>query len=177
MERPEKYIDLFNLVQAKGTLSEDESRVYFRQMVVATMACHKAKVLHGDLKEENMLVDLKDNTIKLIDFGGGALLRDGEYTEFLGTPVYAPPEWHKYGNYHAVPATVWTLGITLFSIASEDIPFQNKEEICSGELRFPDGLSTSFRDLVGSMLSVDPEKRPRLEEILRHEWLKESDGD
>ena len=175
MERPEKYIDLFNLIDDKGTLSEEESRRYFRQMVIATMACHEAKVLHGDLKEENMVIDLKDDTIKLIDFGGGALFRDGEYTEFLGTSLYAPPEWHKYRNYHAVPATVWSLGITLFSIASEDIPFQNIEEICSGELRFPDGLSTSFRDLLGSMLSIDPDKRPQLDKILQHQWLKESD--
>lgn len=71
-------------------MSARSARFLFRQVVEAVQYCMSMGVLHRDVKDENILIDLK---IKFIDFGSGTFLRDDVYTVYEGTKVYAPPEW------------------------------------------------------------------------------------
>ena len=54
------------------------------QVVEAVQYCMSMGVLHRDVKDENILIDLKTSQIKLIDFGSGTFLRDDVYTEYEG---------------------------------------------------------------------------------------------
>lgn len=173
MERPEMCVDLFDLVASRGGLSEEQTRMYFRHIVEATEACHLAGVLHRDLKEENVLVNLNNGTIKLIDFGSGALLREDDYTDCPGTEVFFPPEFIVHGKYRGVPAEVWSLGVLLFSMTCNHVPFHSTEDICRGQLQFPATMSASLKHLISSMLSMKPSSRPTVGEILKHEWFNE----
>ena len=84
MERPEKYIDLFDYITQKGTVSDRSSRYLFRQILEAVQYCLSMGILHRDVKDENILIDLKSNQVKLIDFGSGTFLQEEEYTEYEG---------------------------------------------------------------------------------------------
>ena len=84
MERPQKFIDLFDYISQMGTVSERSARYLFRQVLEATQYCLSMGVVHRDVKDENILLDLVSYQVKLIDFGSGTFLQDDAYTEYEG---------------------------------------------------------------------------------------------
>ncbi|NXP95283.1 PIM1 kinase, partial [Passerina amoena] len=84
LERPERCQDLQHFIRARGFLPKEEARGLFRQVLEAKRHCTSCGVLHGDIKPENILVDLDTGQAKLIDFGCGTYLQETAYTHFAG---------------------------------------------------------------------------------------------
>ena len=49
--------ELFNQIEARGKLPEEEARQYFTQLIAAMDYCHSMSVCHRDLKLENVLLE------------------------------------------------------------------------------------------------------------------------
>uniref|UniRef100_A0A669BS64 Serine/threonine-protein kinase n=1 Tax=Oreochromis niloticus TaxID=8128 RepID=A0A669BS64_ORENI len=177
MERPLHCQDLFDLITERGALSESLSLRIFHQVVAALQFIHSRGIVHMDIKDENIVVNMMTMDIKIIDFGSGALLKDGMYSEFQGNqnPCLQPPEWIASKSYKAVPLTVWSLGVLLFGMVCGDIPFENDDEIYKACPRFTRPVSTGCQSLIHWCLSFQPEDRPILKEILSHPWMKEEE--
>ena len=78
-------MDLFDYIELKVNMDEDECRSIFIQVARALYHLHiKAGVVHRDIKDENVVLDGAGN-IKLIDFGSSAYIKNGPFDVFVGT--------------------------------------------------------------------------------------------
>merc|ERR1711878_151215 len=170
--------DPFDFITDQGPLPENFARGMFSEIVQTVIQCRDSGVLHRDIKDENILVDMKTYSIKLIDFGSGCEHNyqedpDKVFKEFRGTRVYSPPEWILDGEYQASSLTVWSLSILLYDMLCGDIPYTTDKEICSGNLLWPSqhSLSPSARDLIKQCLNIKHQNRISLDSILSHSWF------
>ncbi|VDO09585.1 unnamed protein product, partial [Brugia timori] len=106
MTRPYPCVDLFDFIKSHKKLDEDLTRFLFRQIALTIRDCAQQKVLHRDLKDENIVIDLVSGETSLIDFGAATLLKKNHYTDFQGTRLYCPPEWFLHSMYLGCEAAV-----------------------------------------------------------------------
>jgi len=167
--------DLFDFISEQGSLDEGRAKGLFQQVVNTVLLCHNRGVLHRDIKDENILIDVTSRQVKLIDFGSGTYLHDGLYNDFEGTRVYAPPEWIKYRRYTAEGLTVWSLGILLHDLLCGDIPFETDTQIMLGlpEWTEDSALSPQAQNLISDCLKTDPRERLTLDQLKAHPWMVE----
>ena len=167
--------DMFDFISDYGTLSEEMSRNFFKQVVDTVFHCHEREVLHGDIKDENIMIDLTTGHIKLIDFGCATHLHSGIYRQCKGTYAYSPPEWIKWQQYTAEGLTVWSLGILLYNMLCGDIPFKTDIEIIQTNLIWDEKLNLSdmVKCLIEKCLDPDFTERLTLKQIRDHPWLSE----
>ena len=78
-------MDLFDYIELRVNMTEDECRSIFGQVAQAIHHLHtRAQVVHRDIKDENVVLDGEGN-IKLIDFGSAAYTKNGPFDVFVGT--------------------------------------------------------------------------------------------
>lgn len=78
-------MDLFDYIELRVTMEEQECRKIFRQVAEALRHLHcEAKVVHRDIKDENVILD-GEGRVKLVDFGSAAYIKNGPFDVFVGT--------------------------------------------------------------------------------------------
>ncbi|GJJ68105.1 hypothetical protein EMPS_00451 [Entomortierella parvispora] len=167
-------MDLFDYIELTPYMTEDEIRNIFKQVCDAVYHLHSNKIVHRDIKDENVILD-QEGKIQLIDFGSSAYLKEGKkFDTFCGTLDYAAPEVLTGKKYEGRKQDIWALGILLYTLIYKENPFYNIDEILSRDLRVPFVLSEDSIALIRRMLSRDIDKRPYIEEVLSHPWMTAS---
>ncbi|XP_060919891.1 serine/threonine-protein kinase MARK1 isoform X2 [Labrus mixtus] len=172
--------EVFDYLVAHGRMKEKEARAKFRQIVSAVEYCHQKRIVHRDLKAENLLLDA-DMNIKIADFGFSNEFTPGSKLDtFCGSPPYAAPELFQGKKYDGPEVDVWSLGVILYTLVSGSLPFdgQNlkelRERVLRGKYRIPFYMSTDCENLLKKLLVLNPGKRGSLQQIMKDRWMNVS---
>ncbi|KDR86014.1 hypothetical protein GALMADRAFT_205245 [Galerina marginata CBS 339.88] len=169
--------ELFNYIVANGRMDEPRARRFFQQIISGIEYSHRLKIVHRDLKPENVLLD-DDLNVKIADFGLSNEISDGDFlTTSCGSPNYAAPEVIRGGVYAGPEIDVWSSGVILYVMLCGRLPFEDDDvqvlfsKISQGNFHMPSYLSSDARNLITSMLAVDPVKRITIPEITQHPFF------
>ncbi|TRZ01025.1 hypothetical protein DNTS_016669 [Danionella cerebrum] len=171
MERPLPCLDLDKLLNLRGgVLSESDTQIIVQQALNAITICCRRGIFHRDLKLENLLVDPRTLETKLIDFGCGDFMKDSSYSSFAGTTAYYPPEYFDTEKYNAKPATVYSIGVLMFTILhGRFLTAEDKYNIENDWSAFD--VSAECCHLMWACLRRSPQHRILLEQIHSHDWF------
>ncbi len=174
---------LFDMCQLMGGMGEDAGRFFATQLLDSLEYMHGQRVVHRDLKLENILVDERLN-LKIADFGFACYKNVDSLKSYRGTMTYMAPEIKEGKQYRGSQVDLFSMGVILFIIVQGIFPFKEarREEyfynlIVSGQTDYyqkkvnGDHLSAEFMDLILALFSYDPDRRPTIEQLRAHPWL------
>ncbi|OEL31760.1 Calcium and calcium/calmodulin-dependent serine/threonine-protein kinase [Dichanthelium oligosanthes] len=175
--------ELFDRIVGRDRYSEFDAAAVVRQIARGLEALHKANIIHRDLKPENCLFSDKneDSTLKIMDFGLSSVedFSDPIVTLF-GSIDYVSPEALSKQDVSAA-SDMWSVGVILYILLSGCPPFHaatNREKhqrILQGEFSFQDHtwktISSSAKELISRLLSVEPYKRPTARDCAKQDLL------
>lgn len=145
-------------------LPEVEACKLYQQIISGVDYLLKLKVVHRELKPENLLLDSNKN-LKIADFGLSYLYPNNELlTTACGSPCYAAPEMINGKVYKGVLVDIWSSGIKLFAMTCRYFKtlimiYCIRKSFIEGKFAIPKYVSEQGKDLSRKVLNVDPYKR------------------
>ncbi|XP_023230020.1 serine/threonine-protein kinase SIK2-like isoform X4 [Centruroides sculpturatus] len=169
--------EIFDYIATHGRMTETKARQRFWQILSAVQYCHNRRIVHRDLKAENLLLDSNMN-VKIADFGFSNFYSvTQQLATWCGSPPYAAPEVFEGKKYVGPEIDVWSLGVVLYVLVCGALPFDGsnlpalREKVLSGRFRVPYFMSSECEHLIRKMLTVDPVKRYTIDQVKHHIWM------
>ena len=171
---------LYEIVQEDKKLPEKQIKEIALQLTSALFYLHNNNIIHRDIKPQNVLISAS-GIIKICDFGfARAIDNKTMITSIKGTPLYMAPELLKEYPYNK-KADLWSLGVILYELYVGQPPFYTNNfqtllhKIAKEEIRYPDSMSSEFKDFLKGLLVKNPKDRWDWPKILAHPFLKETE--
>jgi hypothetical protein len=136
-------------------------------------------IIHRDIKPENLLLN-EGGRVLLADYGWSNFNMEGDVRKtFCGTPEYIAPEMlMKKG--HDTRVDIWSIGILMFELLAGYSPFVAKtnqelyQNIKRLKIQWPKDMPPLAKNLISKILKINPLERPTFDEILNHQWFKQT---
>ena len=171
---------LYRVLRKFRKFDERTAAQILRETISALQYLHSFKppIIHRDIKPENLLLN-NGGRVLLADFGWSNF-SDGDIRKtFCGTPEYIAPEMLlKKG--HDTRVDIWSIGVLMFELLAGYSPFVAKsnqdlyQNIRRLKIQWPKDMPPLAKNLIGKILKLNPLDRPSLQEILDHQWFKQT---
>lgn len=149
-------VDLFTYAKTEN-ISEKECKHIARKILIVLKEIHACGIIHTDMKPENVMYDVKSDTITIIDF------------EDRGTEQYISPE--QLCSKVLTPKTdIWSLGVLLHDLVFGYVPFPKQFDIVRMTPKFSPECIGEFRIFLEYIFQSEKD-RPTAEEALLHIWF------
>ena len=139
---------------------------------------HTLGIVHRDIKPENILLNKKKTNIKLVDFGLSNSYKHGSLLKTAcGSPCYASPEMISGKEYNPLYSDLWSCGVVLYCMLVGKLPFDDEDikllyyNIKHANYFMPPFLSNISQDFLRKILTPNPNKRIKIEEIKNHPFF------
>ncbi|NXG71322.1 STK36 kinase, partial [Baryphthengus martii] len=169
--------ELFQILEDDGSLPEDQVQTIAAQLVSALYYLHSHRILHRDMKPQNILLG-KDGVVKLCDFGFARAMsiHTMVLTSIKGTPLYMSPELVEERPYDHT-ADLWSVGCILYELFVGTPPFytssifQLVSLIVKDPVKWPENISPDFKSFLQGLLMKDSRQRLSWPELLSHPFI------
>lgn len=172
--------ELLSYIVQRRRVPENEAKVFFKNIMDGLLFIHSLGIAHRDLKPENVLLDLEGHA-KISDFGLGKYVGcDGLTSTSCGSPCYVAPEVLTEKVYNAYKCDMWSCGVILYVMVTGQIPWARRnhielfEQIKCCSYRIPAFVSGDCAELIRGLMTLDPQKRLTIEQVLAHPWMVEA---
>nr|XP_020754670.1 serine/threonine-protein kinase Nek5 isoform X5 [Odocoileus virginianus texanus] len=165
----------------RGVLfSEDQILSWFVQISLGLKHIHDRKVLHRDIKTQNIFLSKNGMVAKLGDFGIARVLNNTMELArtCVGTPYYLSPEICQNKPYNN-KTDIWSLGCVLYELCTLRHPFEANNlqqlvlKICQAHVPpISPRFSRDLQFLISQLFEVSPRDRPSINSILKRPFLE-----
>ena len=173
--------DLSMKIKAQNGILFPEDKIldWFTQVCLAIKHIHDRKILHRDIKSQNIFL-MKDGKVKLGDFGIAKCLDQtiDKAKTYVGTPYYLSPEIINSQPY-GFQSDIWSLGVLLYEMCALKMPFDasNLPQLYMKIINcnyqpLNNKYSDELKNLIRDMLNETSCKRPTISKILENPIIR-----
>ena len=133
--------DLKEYIRERGPLPPREAVRIMTQIVSAIELAHQNRIIHRDIKPQNILIDREGN-VKITDFGIAIALSETSLTQtntLLGSVHYLSPEQAR-GGMATIRSDIYALGIVLYELLVGEVPFEGESAVSIALKHFQEPL-------------------------------------
>ncbi|KAM4558581.1 serine/threonine-protein kinase Nek5 [Odontesthes bonariensis] len=174
--------DLMKKINMQRGVPFTEEKIvdWFVQICLGLTHIHERKILHRDIKAQNIFLTRGGMKAKLGDFGIARMLNNTMELArtCVGTPYYLSPEICESRPYNN-KTDIWSLGCVLYELCTLRHPFEGSSlrqlvsKICRGRYTpVPSRYSHDLRLLITQLFKVNPRDRPSVSSVVRRPFLE-----